>query len=513
MIDRKENRDFISDFEEWLAHKDVETNRDKSTIRKIAAFLFSYPDSLLAFNSKKYEDYHLLKHVTKDAANLIEVCDPTMSNQWVQAMGGEDGKQYPSKRTEMLKAHARFRDYVYEKISMLDFGRSVEDLMRKDIILKNLNDITNQIKKKKVFNHLTRLEENERKKTKIARKIVYPEEEFNENKAVSTWLTSKEAELEEEKQSLFYEDVRNGSNPSSKGFNSYALYARFNLVIRDKNRRGVYNFTNEEFARRVPTWLPGGKINEEDAADKFDMVPDDWNTTKPPEDGIEPSCYVITVSGENKGMKLGESASIVITKEVNEILLRYRDLKQIVFGTIDMLEPFFVNFKREKLTPLQRTSGSLLDKMSKVVGAPKLTVNSFRRAAEKVVQGSPKLKEHIKAVQSHSNEVGLRNYYRAGEVVRAQMISNLSDKESPASLTTDQVSEAVKEARENIEKEERANIMKKAKEKLIEDKMKKNLNYKLNPKDRSFLQQLFSADENITHALKFPGEFLNFIYF
>ena len=116
-------------------------------------------------------------------------------------------------------------------------------------------------------------------------------------------------------------------------------------------------------------------------------------------------------------------------------------------------------------------------------------------------------------MQSHSNEAGLRNYYRAGEVVRAQMISNLSDKESPASLTTDQVSEAVKEARENIEKEERANIMKKAKEKLIEDKMKKNLNYKLNPKDRSFLQQLFSADENITHAPKFPGELLNFIYF
>ena len=254
--------------------------------------------------------------------------------------------------------------------------------------------------------------------------------------------------------------------------------------------------------------MPGGKANDEDTADEYDMIPDDWNPTKPSEDGMEPSCYAITVSGDNKGMKLGENANIVLTKKVLQILLRYRDLKQAVFGTLAITDPFFVNFKGEKLGPLQRNPGSFLDKMSKVTGAEKLTVNSFRRAAEKVVQGSPKLKEHIKAVQSHSKEVGMKNYYRGGKVVRAQFISNLSDKESPASCSTDEVSKAVKETRENIEKEERAEIMKKAKEKLTEDKMKKNLNYKLEPKDRSFLQELFSADEHIVDASKFPGEYL-----
>ena len=512
LIDRKENREFISDFEEWLGNKDVETNREKSTNRKITGFLFSYHDSLLAFNCDKYEDYHLLKHVTKDAGELIEVCDPTLSKQWIHAMGGADGKEYPIKRKEMLKAHARFRDYIYEKISVLDFGKSVEDLIRKDLVLKNLTEITHQIKKKKVFQQLSRLEENERKKTKIARKIVFPEEEFNENKAVATWLCSKEAEIEEEKHLKIYENVRNGSKPSSRDFNSYAQYARFNLVIIDKNRRGAYNFTNEEFAARAPTWLPGGKVNEDDIADEYDMIPDDWNPTKAPEEGMEPSCYAITASGDNMGMKLGQNATIVLTNKVLEILLRYRDLKQAVFGKIKITEPFFVNFKGAKLGPIQRTTGSLLDKMSKVVGAEKLTVNSFRRAAEKAVQGSPKLKEHIKTVQSHSKEVGLRHYYQGGEVVRAQFISNLSDKESPTSRPTGEVSEIVKETRENIEKEERANIMKKAKEKLMEDKMKKNLNYKLEPNDRNFLQSLFSSDENITDAPKFPGDFLKFIF-
>ena len=52
-------------------------------------------------------------------------------------MGGADGKEYPIKRKDMLKAHARFRDYVYEKISVLDFGKSVEDLIRKDLVLKS----------------------------------------------------------------------------------------------------------------------------------------------------------------------------------------------------------------------------------------------------------------------------------------------------------------------------------------------------------------------------------------
>ena len=54
--------------------------------------------------------------------------------------------------------------------------------------------------------------------------------------------------------------------------------------------------------------------------------------------------------------------------------------------------------------------------------------------------------------------------------------------------------------------------MKKAKEKLVEDKMKKNHNYKLELNDRNFLQSLFSADENITDAPKFPGDFLKFIF-
>lgn len=158
----KKNREFISDFEEWLANKEGVSNREKSSIRKVTGYLFLYPDSLLAFNSNKYEDYHLFKHVTNDAGEFIEVCNPTLSNQWIHAMGGADGRQHPAKRREMLKAHARFREYVYEKVLLLDFGTSVDDLRKKEMFLKNLNDITNQLKKRKVFEELSRLVEEER---------------------------------------------------------------------------------------------------------------------------------------------------------------------------------------------------------------------------------------------------------------------------------------------------------------------------------------------------------------
>ena len=53
--------------------------------------------------------------------------------------------------------------------------------------------------------------------------------------------------------------------------------------------------------------------------------------------------------------------------------------------------------------------------------------------------------------------------------------------------------------------------MKKAKEKLCEDKIRKNFNCKLNPTDRSSLQNMFSVNENIEDSTKFPGS-LNNVY-
>ena len=73
------------------------------------------------------------------------------------------------------------------------------------------------------------------------------------------------------------------------------------------------------------------------------MIPDDWNPTQPPEVGMEPSCYVVTDPGEGRGMKIGQSANISITKKVLEILLKYQELKQVVFRTLQSFTPLSNN--------------------------------------------------------------------------------------------------------------------------------------------------------------------------
>ena len=414
----------------------------------------------------------------------------------------------PGRRREMLKAHARFRDYVQEKISCVNFGPEVEAFVKRDSILNNLKNISEQIQKKRCFHHLDKQAGFERKKINLARKIVDPAEDHKETKAVETWFASSEHEAEEEKNMKTYEKSMAERKVSSKDFNSFAVWAKFTLSAVDKSRRGAYNFTNEDFAAREPKWLPDGNINDDDT-DVIEMIPDGWNPSKAPEEGMEASCWVVRVPGDRKGMKLRRNADVVLTKKVLGICLKYQDLKEIVFDNIDITEPFFVNYKGKPVGEIQRVKGSLLEKMGKATGIGKLTTNSFRRAAEKTVQGSPKLKEHIQVLQSHSTEVGAKHYYRTGDDVRAQFINRLSEKETPKAYKDD-VSEDVKKRREKLESKQKESILKKAKDKLLEDKMKKNIKYKLKPNDRSFLQNVFVSNVRIKNTSTFPGSDFSF---
>ena len=508
LTDIDENQEFIANFEEWFRNQKFDTSQDSqrdSTIRRCVAYLFSYPDSLLKFNTEKYKDYNLQQHVKEVDGKILEVCDPTAVGEWLQSIAGQDLKKDPARRFEMLKAHARYRDFVYEQISKINFGSSAEAYIKKDLILRNLKEITEKISKRQVFQKLTKLKTYEKEKLKIAREIVFPDENFNEQNAVSKWFGTEEARAEEEKNLAYYEKVKKGYKGSGKEFNSFANWARFTTAIIDKNRRGAYNFTNEHFVTRCPKWLPASNKGEEFIADEYEMIPKDWNPNEAPEEGMEATCWVIRIPGDTRGLKLGESADIVLTRKVVEICMKFSDIKETVLENVGMTDPFFVNFKGKQLAPIQRVKGSLLYKMGKAVGLENLTMNSFRRAAEKSVQGSPKLKEHIKAVQSHSIEVGAKYYYRGGENVRAQFISQMSEKEVPNS--NEEVPEDVKKNREATQKKQRERILRNAKNKLAEEKMRKNLNYKVQPRDRAFMQNIFSSDQGIKDSTKFPGDY------
>ena len=188
----------------------------------------------------------------------------------------------------------------------------------------------------------------------------------------------------------------------------------------------------------------------------------------------------------------------------------YKDLKSEMLKEISGHDFFFVNMLGHPLGPLQRTAGSLLEKLGLVCELSNPTQNTFRRAAEMVVQASPSMKHSVEKIQQHSNRVGLTYYDRSGQNKRAQFISQLAAVESPQKVKM-VIPERVLEKRVANEKNEREKAIEDAKAVLARDKMikKERLNRKfdVDPEDLEFLQICYSrTEENMSaDALSFPG--------
>jgi hypothetical protein len=509
LCDLEANSQIITEFEAFLRNVKFDTSSsgsDLSTIRKMKGHLFHYPDSLLQFQSDKIPNFSLKRYFSPNSEMFLEVKDPSVVNGWMSSVAGSSGKENPGRRKEMLKSHARFRDFVHEKLQNEDFGVGSDGLLRRELVIRNLVKISEKIKEKQLFSKLTKLETNLRTQKIKARDVINPTNNINEQRSVKQWFLSKQAHEEEKICMKIYEKCVSGSQIGSKDFNKFANWTRFTLVLEDRNRRSVYSFSNSEFASRRPKYLPD-RVDGEDATedeDPFHMLPDGWNPDIPQKPGQEPSCWVLDVAGNTKGLKGGKPAKIILTPRSCEILLKFRDIKSEVMKDVDDESQFFVNIKGKPLAPLQNTPGSLLEKFGIVCGVLNPTVNSFRRAAEVKVQGSPLMKSSVQNIQSHSRQVGLDHYDRSLDTTRANFIHQLAAMDSPLKAV-EEVPEAVKLKRKKKEEEDRANNLKKAKGILMQDKMRKKDQGKVLPEDREFLQKLFSSKKVIKKG-NFPDD-------
>ena len=93
---------------------------------------------MLKFQHDKDPNYSLMRHFTPNSDLFLEVKDPSVVQGWVNSVAGNSGKDNPGRRKEMLKSHARFRDFVQEKLENEDFGAGTEGLLRRELVLKNL---------------------------------------------------------------------------------------------------------------------------------------------------------------------------------------------------------------------------------------------------------------------------------------------------------------------------------------------------------------------------------------
>ena len=488
------------------------TSSELSTLRKQQGHLFLYSDSLLNFLSSRIPDYNLECHF-KPMDKCVEVEDPTSAEGWIQSVGGPSGKENPGRRKEMLKSHARWRDFCTEKLRKQDFGSSAEGFIKKESLIKNLEQISEKIKKKQVFSKLSKLEEQRRIEKEKARAVVYPSNNFREQNSVKVWFASSEAKEEEAICIKIYEKTLAGAKSKQKEYLRFANWARFSLMLEDRNRRSVYSFSNKDFAGRSPKWLPENKEeNLDTTVDRFELLPNEWDPDTPPSLGVQPTCFVMKLSGSSKGLKLkgDKPATIIMTQRSVEILQKFKDLKYEVFESFEDDEQFFVGFHGKPLAAMQRTPGSLLFKLGEVCGISNFTVNTVRRAAEVKVQASPAMKSNVENLQSHSRNVGLKHYDRSGENTRASFINQLSAIDSPLKAVQE-VTETVKMKRQQKEIKEREKILENAKETLAMDKFSKKEELtkkcKLRPEDRRLLQEFFASGEckELISKRAFPG--------
>ena len=72
------------------------------------------------------------------------------------------------------------RDFLIEELENTDFGNSAEGFIRKDAVLKKIQNIGKKISERNLFDKLKRLEDQERFRKQEAREIVFPSNNFNE---------------------------------------------------------------------------------------------------------------------------------------------------------------------------------------------------------------------------------------------------------------------------------------------------------------------------------------------
>ena len=366
------NRAVIEEFEKFMKNQKLDTTSTPSklsTIRKAMSHLFNYPDSLLHFETALDPKFNLQRLLNPLDEDFLELADPTTVDGWFRA-GSEESN--PIRCRERLKHHAKFREFLIEKLRKAEFGKSAEAYYKKEMVIKNLGQISTNIKTKNLYQRLQKSEDNERIERERAREVLYPRNVHNEIVSVSKWYESDEGKAEEQACLKIYKSAVAKKGISSRDFTRFGQWGKFSVWLADKGRRSTYSFTNLEFKMKRPQWFPEDAVGED-----YKKTPDDWDPNIPHEADAPATCWVIEVSGE--GLKGGNKANLVLTRKSAEICEKYRDMKGEVFEDgEDDNSPFFVNLKKRPLTEIQRTPGSLLEKFGKVCGVNKATTNTLR---------------------------------------------------------------------------------------------------------------------------------------
>ena len=401
-------------------------------------------------------------------------------------------------RQEMLKAWKRLLKYIRSKLvdSKKSFEKSGEGELRYSQMMIHLDGLDKQWKDNGVMTDLHRLINIEKVEKNNAEELLTPNKRIREVDAVRMWFQSEVNKEEEAKiETIWSRAMTAGKEDlSNQDFVSVANYARFTVLLTSKNRPGVYkSLLNKDYLRRQKLWIPN------EALETFDGDVEDWTTPPKDEPNKPPNYWIIKLAGGGAHLKSQEATTIVLNKKAEELMQKYRELKDIMWPDLDGSKKFFVNFHGEPLGPMTRTPGTLMAKFKEVTGLDDICPTTVRRGAEAKIVGNSAAASRVKELQNHSSSTGQGAYNKTSPLVRARYFGHVSLQEGSNEVNSNsKISAEIQKKRREIAEKDLQNARREAQKVLEKYQANRQASSKTKVQysDRLVLQELCSNEEN-----------------
>ena len=498
---KKENHDVIEDMKKYLKSNIIgPANKESSTITKAMGHLFLFKDSYLNHLTQKHENFTLNQLIDFEGPNFLPLDHP---GEWIRSTYNE----VSGKAVERLKCHASLRNYVQHKAEQL------KNLELKNEIFNGCRRIQEQIANERLYKKYRQMYECSKNRLKNAKMVLKTSQGSKIQNLMYLWNHSQtKMQLDFEYEDIYERSMETGKI-SGRDFTKWSNWTRFNMMLSDKGRAGVYEFTNEDFVSRIKMYFP---LDYDD----FNRLPPSHNPFEKPYSNPEPTNYAIQLSGDLASIKMHDSQSIIITKQVADLCVAYIELRNLIIpkDKVEDHHPFFINDKQKKLARLQNTTNSLLHKMGQAVGTH-ITVNTIRKYAETVVQANQDMTAKSKSITGHSRDVGYQWYYNTSHKTqdRAEFVNHCKSKEATSKANVINEERAAKRRKMDEEDEEIRN--KKAQEivRIHQLKSRENLGpgkrIRVNPKDKAWLLEFVSKEVFGSQRSKFPKGNIKIVFF
>ena len=504
VCDDPKNREFIQKFTKFIVSQTAAENDKVSTVSFSTGILFRYRDSFLKWSVKQDPRFNLNRLVDfLDESNYLEIRDPT---PWVMDNEGFEGDMslQASRRKEKFKLHARLREFIKRELNLTNFPTDMMGLMKQRMIRDNIDSISKDISQSRSWTKLASQVEVNRRLVNNAKQVLNPSSSSNMLSANQKYFSSEEGKKRLADFNTSYNDAMLSKTINARPFNDMGNTCRHFVLFIDRNRNSAYQFLNSEYQAKRPAWFPPG-FNQ---TSTFDGLPKNFNMFETPSDNKPPQAWVIKVlASKHKKLKLQQDCDVVLFPQVHEMLQKYREVKEMLFGALKGDEPFFVTYRQQPFSQISNRQGSILEEYARVNNIHGLTATTLCQTLEPYVQSSHSMSTRSKNVTSHSQQVGEKFYDQSQSQFRLSSLHFVGHQEGilggPDNAAEEGEDYETQEKRRKLDEEDNKKAKELAREVLRKTKVNRQVTLgktcNLLPKNRTYLQELFSSSGALSH--------------